>query len=196
MQGGQREVRAAVPSAARRTGAALWHSRVGTPWTARLDTVEFVKQREVLGRRLFVVEFETDHVRLGPTTMRRIVQAERVGGAWIARGVTGGAAGGDLQVREPHVDLGGSWGRFGFCGGGRVHDPGSLIGRVRLRFESRAECEDDTEAGWVLFFTDRPVRRPQAIVELVDPAGEIVASYGWPPQRDLQQTLLARLPRR
>jgi len=196
MQGGQREVRATVPAAARRTGAALWHSRVGTPWTARLDTVEFVKQREVLGRRLFVVEFEADHVRNGLTTMQRIVQAERLGGSWIARGVTGAGIGGDLQVQEPHVNLGGSWGRFGFCGGGRVHDPASLIDRVRLRFESGIECEDDTEAGWVLFYTDRPVRRPQAKVELVDASGQTVASYGWPPQRDLPQTLLARLPRR
>jgi hypothetical protein len=190
-----REAHTVAPVLAGRTRPTSWHTRSGVPWTAQLDSVEFVKQREVLGCRLFVVAFEADHVRLGPVTMHMIVRAERDRGGWVARSVSGGAGGGEARPREPHVNLGGSWGRFGFCGGGEVHAARADIARVRLRFGNGVECEDDTAAGWVLFYTDRPVERPHATVELLDGAGEIVASYEWPPRRDLPQTLLRRIAR-
>ena len=111
-----------------------------------------------------------------------------------------GGGGGDhghlpAPVRaEPHVDLVGTWGRFGFCGGGRVHAAGADVARVRLHFGDQVECEDDTETGWVLFYSPRPLQRPHAAIELLDAAGDIVTTYPWPPQRDLTQVLLARIP--
>jgi hypothetical protein len=165
-------------------------------WTmAHLDTVEFVKQREVLGQRLFVVRFVAEHTRSGTTAMHVILRAERVGRSWIVRGGGGGGFATAPAGREPRVDLGGTWGRFGFCGGGRVHDTSEAVARVRLRFTNGIECEDDTETGWVLFYSDRPVQRPHASVELLADDGELVTASIWPPQRDLTQTLLARIPR-
>ena len=90
--------------------------------------------------------------------------------------------------------LGGSWGRFGFCGGGRVCGATPEIVGVRLRFSNGIELEDDIEHGWTLFFTDRPVERPSAVVELVDATGTAVASHEWPAGHDLPDALRRRIP--
>src|SRR5262249_60336066 len=80
------------------------------PWTADLGTVDFLKEREVLGRRLFAVAFEAEHVRRGPTQMTMLVRADRIGRAWIARRLTGATGSGELPATAPRVNLGGSWG--------------------------------------------------------------------------------------
>jgi hypothetical protein len=163
------------------------------PWTADLGTVDFLKQREVLGVRLFVVAFEAEHERRGFTQMTALIRADRFGKSWIARRITGASGAGNVPAAGPRVDLGGSWGGHGFCGGGRVDPAGTDVGRVRLRFANGVELEDDTEGGWVLFFTNRPVERPNATVELLDPGGEVISSFDWPWSPDLPEELRRRI---
>jgi hypothetical protein len=164
------------------------------PWRANLETVEFLKEREVLGRRLFAVGFQADHNRFGRLQMTMLVRAERIGRNWVARGVSGGG-GSTPAWTEPRVNLGGSWGRQGFCGGGKVHPAGAEVERDRLRFDNGVELEDDTRGGWVIFYTDQPVERPSATVELLDSKGDIVAGYAWPSRIGLDEALISRLPR-
>lgn len=167
----------------------------GAPWTAHLDTVEILKERQILGRRVYVVSFEADHLRAGRLAMTMVVRAERTPGAgWVARGISAGASVPEPQLDAPRVLLGGSWGHFGFCGGGRVCAATPDLERVRLRFGSGIELEDDTEGGWVVFFTDRPVERPAAVVELLDAAGTAIASHQWPAGHDLPDALRRRIP--
>jgi hypothetical protein len=167
----------------------------GAPWTAHLDTVVILKERAILGRRVYVVGFEADHLRAGRLPMTMVVRAERVPGkGWMARGISAGASVPEPEVDQPRVLLGGSWGRFGFCGGGRVCGATDEIERVRLTFGNGIELEDDTEAGWVLFFTDRPVERPAAIVSLLDRDGVAVATHQWPAGPDLPDSLRRRIP--
>ena len=138
----------------------------------------------MLGRRLYVVAFEADHRRAGRLEMTMVVRAERVPDVgWVARGISAGASVPEPVLETPRVLLGGSWGRFGFCGGGRVCAATPDIVRARLRFGNGIELEDDTEAGWALFFTDVPVERPEAVVELLNEHGEPVATHQWPPAR-------------
>jgi hypothetical protein len=153
-----------------------------------LDTVEFVKQREALGCRLYVVEFDDGNGR----TLYEIVRVVRHGRTWTARAAAVGAWA-EPRSPFPWVSLNATWGSFGFCGGGRVHATDAEVARVRVRFASGVECEDDTDDGWVLFYDDRPVRRPRATVELLDPDGQLVRSFGWP-ERDLATALLERIP--
>ena len=167
----------------------------GRPWTADLDTVDFLKQREVHGRRLFVVAFEAEHVRRGFVQMTALVRADRFGKDWIARRITGASGSGDLAPTAPSVNLGGSWGKHGFCGGGKVNAAGADVARVRIRFGNGVELEDDTAGGWVLFFTNRPVERPNAEVELLDPDGGVLSSFHWPWSPDLAEALRRRIPR-
>ena len=168
----------------------------GAPWTAHLDTVEILKEREILSRRVYVVGFEADHLRAGRMPMTMVVRAERVTGTgWVARGIGAGARTLEPSLAEPRVLLGGSWGRFGFCGGGRVYAGTAAVDRARLRFGNGVELEDDTEGGWVLFFTDQPVERPAATVELLDADGTVVARHEWPARPDLPEALLRRIPR-
>src|SRR5580765_7414237 len=125
----------------------------GAPWTAHLDTVEILKERPILGRRVYVVRFEADHLRAGRLPMTMVVRAERTPGAgWVARGISAGASVPEPELDEPRVLLGGSWGRFGFCGGGRICAATPEIEHVRLRFGNGIELEDDVECGWALFF--------------------------------------------
>ena len=164
------------------------------PWSANIHTLELLKEREVLGRRLFVVSFEAEHVRHGLLPMTILVRAERARGTWRARKMSGvGGTGGGTS--EPRVQLGGSWGRHGFCGGGRVHAARGEVARVRLSFDNGVVLEDETDAGWVLFLTDRPVERPQATVELLDARGDVIASSTWPWEPSLPETLLRQIAR-
>jgi hypothetical protein len=177
-----------VPSSATSAGSA--------PWTADLDTVEFLKEREILGRRVYVVSFEADHLRAGRLPMTMVVRAERVTGlGWVARGISAGAGLAEPPLVEPRVLLSGSWGRFGFCGGGKLCGQTAGIEYARLRFTNGIELDDDTENGWVLFFTDQPVERPAATVELLDTHGAVVAIHEWPARLDLPAALRRRIPR-
>ena len=167
----------------------------GAPWSAHLDTVEILKERSILGRRVYVVRFQADHLRAGRLEMTMVVRAERTPGAgWVARGISAGASVPEPELDAPRVLLGGSWGRFGFCGGGRVCAAPPGVEHVRLRFSNGIELEDDTEQGWALFFTDQPVERPAAIVELLDATGTAVASHQWPAGPGLPDALRRRIP--
>src|SRR5437870_6430574 len=167
----------------------------GRPWTADLGTVDFLKEREVLGRRLFVVAFEAEHAHHGFLQMTVLVRADRIGKTWIARRITGASGSGELPSTAPRVDLGGSWGGHGFCGGGRVEPAGADVARVRVRFANGVELDDDTDGSWVLFFTDRPVERPNAEVDLLDPDDEVISSFDWPWSPDLPDELRRRIRR-
>jgi hypothetical protein len=168
----------------------------GPPWSARLDTIEFLKERVIGHRHVYAIGFEADHPRAGRVEMTMVVRAERVSGlGWVARGISAGTDVGEPDVTEPRVYLGGSWGRFGFCGGGKVYAAGAEVARVRLRFATGVELEADAEGGWVLFFTDEPVERPDATVELLDRNGEVLAAHEWPPRPDLADELRRRIPR-
>jgi hypothetical protein len=166
----------------------------GRQWTADLGTLDFLKQREVEGRRLFVVAFEAEHVRRGPLQMTALVRADRIGSTWIARRITG-ASGTDPSPHTPSVNLGGSWGRHGFCGGGKVQTAGKEVARVRVRFANGVELEDGADAGWVLFFTSRPVERPNAEVELLDARDGVLSRFDWPWAPDLPDALRRRVRR-
>src|SRR5262249_23199385 len=86
-------------------------------WPAHLRTVHFLKQRQVQGVCLFAVAFEAEHERRGFMQMAALVRADRIGGTWMARRITGASGSGELPSTAPRVNLGGSWGRHGFCGG-------------------------------------------------------------------------------
>jgi hypothetical protein len=163
------------------------------PWSADTDTVEILKQRDVLGRRLYVVSFTADHCRHGSISMTMLVRADRFGKAWVARLMTGASGIGDAAPTQPHVNLAGSWGRHGFCGGGKVQSAGADVTAVRVRFANGIELEDDATAGWVLFFTDSPVERPSAVVELLDRDGAVAASHDWPWSPELPELLRSRI---
>jgi hypothetical protein len=169
--------------------------RPGTnrPWTADADTIDVLKERTVLGRRLYAVGFDAEHVRKGQTHMTMLVRAEPAGDGWVARSMSGVSGPADLPRKGPRVKLGGSWGRFGFCGGGPV-EADDRVERVGMRFANGVELEDDTHGGWVLFFTDRPVERPDATVDLLDHAGESLARFEWPWSHDLPDLLRQRIP--
>jgi hypothetical protein len=167
----------------------------GPPWRPRLETLAFLKEREILDRHVCVVGFEADHVRTGTQPMTMVLRAERVAGlGWVARASSSGGAH-EATSTGPRLDLTGSWGSFGFCGGGRVHAFGASVARVRLRFTTGVELDDDARAGWVVFFTDEPVESPDATIELLDPAGDVVATHEWPPRPDLADELRRRIPR-
>src|SRR4051794_36013174 len=106
----------------------------GAPGGAHPDTGEILQEGQILRPRVYVVGFLADHQRRGRVAMTMVVRAERVGGlGWIARGISAGMDPPDPQLDEPRVLLSGSWGRFGFCGGGKVYGAGAEIDRVRLR---------------------------------------------------------------
>jgi hypothetical protein len=189
---GERVRSPALVSAGARTARQPFANR---PWTADLGTVDILKQREVLGRRLFVVAFEAEHVHRGLTQMTALVRADRIGKTWMARRITGASGSGELPSSAPRVNLGGSWGGHGFCGGGRVEAAGADVVRVRVRFANGVELEDDTEGGWVLFFTDQPVERPNAEVELLDSSSVVISSFDWPWAPDLPEELHRRIRR-
>jgi len=184
------------PAVVRARVAAAKQPFQSRPWTADLATVEFLKEREVFGRKLYVVAFEADHERRGHTTMTLLARVDRFASGWVARRITGASGSGDLAPTAPRVNLGGSWGRHGFCGGGKVYPGDADVARVRVRFTNGVELDDDTGGGWVLFFTNRPVERPNAKVELLDAEGIVLSSFDWPWSPDLPDVLRRRARRR
>jgi hypothetical protein len=66
---------------------------------------------------------------------------------------------------------------------------------VRVHFANGVELEDTSDAGWVLFFTSRPVERPNAQVELLNARGDLLSRFDWPWAPDLPEALRRRIPR-
>ena len=180
----------ALVRAGARTSPEPFHGR---SWTADLNTVDFLKERAFAGRRLFVVAFEAEHVRRGFLPMTMLVRADRYGPTWVARRITGASGAGELPPTIPSVNLGGSWGKHGFYGGGKVNAAGADVARVRVRFGNGVELEDTADNDWVLFFTSRPVERPNAEVEVLDPRGALLSSFHWPWSPDLPDELRRQL---
>lgn len=75
---------------------------------------------------------------------------------------------------KPSVDLAGWWGPDRFYAGGDVLTD-QPISRVRLTSRNGTTLKDNTEAGVVLFLTDRTIDLPVTL-ELRDDAGQVLAS--------------------
>ena len=128
--------------------------------------------------------------------MTMVVRAERTPGAgWVARGISAGAS-----VPEPELDDAARPAR-------RQLGPLRLLRRrprLRARRPRSSACASASatgsssrttpSSGWALFFTDRPVERPAAIVELLDATGTAVASHQWPAGPELPDALRRRIP--
>lgn len=145
--------------------------RRGHPFSALPDTIRCVKQRAIAGRRLYAVTFESRQPF--PAQWRWLIAAEEEDDGWVARGGAGGAGEGPRHD-EPWVNLAGWWGPDRFYAGGDVLTD-QPISRVRLTSRNGTTLEDNTEAGVVLFLTDRTIDLPVTL-ELRDDADQVRAS--------------------
>jgi hypothetical protein len=98
-----------------------------------------------------------------------------------AQHVFGGAGGAGEAPRRstPWVNLGGGGWPDRFFAGGRIHDAGTEIDHVELRFANGITLHDDIEEGIALFITDQTVALP-AIVALINPSGKEIATHPLP----------------
>lgn len=144
----------------------------GAPFVADPDSVRFLKERGIPGRRLFAVAFDDER---GERWFWLVGAEQDETGAWLARGGAGGSGLSPERV-EPWVNLAGWWGLEGFYAGGEVKPAGADVARVRLRCANEVELEDDADGGVVLFLTDRAAQTP-VTVEICDSNGNILGSY-------------------
>jgi hypothetical protein len=135
----------------------------GHPFSAIPDTIRCLKQRAIAGRRLYEVTFESQQP--SPAQWQWLIAAEQEDHGWVARGGAGGA-GESPRRNEPWVNLAAWWGPDRFYAGGEVLSD-QPIARVRLTSRDGTMLEDDTEAGVVLFLTDRTIDLPVTL-ELCD----------------------------
>ncbi len=143
----------------------------GHPFSAHPETIRCLKNRAIAGRRLYAVTFESQQPF--PAQWRWLIAAEQEDHGWVAKGGAGGAGEGPRR-NEPWVNLAGWWGPNRFYAGGELLSD-QPISRVRLTSRDGTVLEDDTEAGVVLFLTDRTIDLPVTL-ELRDNAGQIRAS--------------------
>jgi hypothetical protein len=143
----------------------------GHPFSAIPDTILCLKQRAIAGRRLYAVTFESQQPF--PSQWRWLIAAEQEDHGWVASGGAGGAGEGPRR-NEPWVNLAGWWGPNRFYAGGEVLSD-QPISRVRLTSRDGTRLDDDTEAGVVLFLTDRTIDLPVTL-ELRDDADQVRAS--------------------
>jgi hypothetical protein len=143
----------------------------GHPFSAIPDTIRCLKQRAIAGRRLYEVTFESQQP--SPAQWQWLIAAEQEDHGWVARGGAGGA-GESPRRNEPWVNLAAWWGPDRFYAGGEVLSD-QPIARVRLTSRDGTMLEDDTEAGVVLFLTDRTIDLPVTL-ELCDNADQVRAS--------------------
>jgi len=143
----------------------------GHGFSARPETIRRVKERAIVRRRLYAVEFDSDQPF--PAHWRWLIAAEEEDHGWVARGGAGGA--GDAPQRsEPWINIAGWWGTARFYAGGEVlsHQP---ISRVRLTTRDGSTLEDDTGGNVVLFLTDHSIELPVTL-ELFGDSGQVLAS--------------------
>jgi hypothetical protein len=142
------------------------------------DTVRFLKKREAPPRQLWYVTFDADGGWRGEEHWQwTVLVTEEERGQWSAHGVAGGS--GDPPVcGSPWANLGGNWGREGFCAGGTVEDAGKGVARVRLTDAEGRAFEDTVDDGVVLFISDEPVAMPMR-VHLYDAGGRVVGTDEW-----------------
>jgi len=143
----------------------------GPPVFGTPGTIRCVKQRAIAGRRLYAVTFESRQPF--PAQWRWLIAAEEDDDDWVARGGAGRARKGPRarQTLGRSRWLGGP-DRF-YAGGDVLID--QPISRVRLTSRHGTTLKDNTEAGVVLFLTDRTIDLPVTL-ELRDDAGQVLAS--------------------
>ncbi len=137
---------------------------------ARQHPLSELKQRAIAHRRLYLVSFEDQQP--AATQWRWLISVDETDAGWITRGGAGG--GGDAPHRDhPWINLAGWWGTNRFCAGGELLS-GDEVAAVRLTTHDGTILDDDTEAGIVLFLTDRTTEVPVGL-ELLDGSGRVVA---------------------
>lgn len=142
----------------------------GHPFTAGHDSIRCLKQRAIAHRRLYLVSFEDQQP--AATQWRWLISVDETDAGWITRRGAGG--GGDAPHRDhPWINLAGWWGTNRFCAGGELLS-GDEVAAVRLTTHDGTILDDDTEAGIVLFLTDRTIEVPVGL-ELLDGSGRVVA---------------------
>jgi hypothetical protein len=172
----------ATTSSGRRTGLYTRGHSDAPAFTADLDSLEFLKEREILGVHFVVLSFDSvdiypDRGRMSVQGVFRVEVSEQ--GGWRVSSPFGANPVQDVPKRtRPWVNLAGSGGPRRFFWSGIVHPGGSEIAGVRLSSSSGLQLEDDTEARWVIFFTDQQIEWPVTI-ELLDPRGALVETHEW-----------------
>jgi hypothetical protein len=167
---------------------------VPTPFTVDLDTVRFLKERQVLGRHLFAVSFETtSHVLSGARHEMglMIVAVPHEGVGWRAERACGIPSGTRASSTKPRVELGAQWNLSdGFYGAARIYRADAHVTSVRLRFPDGTAAAADPEDDLALFFVAQPHadRSPAAphmpqTIELLD-GEDVIATQ---PARQLPQ---------
>jgi len=136
-------------------------------------TVRFRKSRAFAGSQLHEVEFATRNGRRQRILVRTWQES---GGSWVADPI-GGGGGPDPNRPKPWVNFAAQWSTDLFAAGGRVTGAGSEPAHlVRLTFADGTVLEDMVHNGIVLFFSTPGVTFPAA-VQILDAAGDILASY-------------------
>jgi len=150
--------------------SAISHGGMG----AKAETIRFLKERSLPGRKVLAGTFENQAGRMMNFT-QYLMQNEQ--GEWEVRGGSGGGEGGSRLVREqPWVNLGGGGWPNDFYAGGHVIDNGSGVARIRLVAANGTILEDSVEDGIVLFLSEQPVDIPLQ-AELYDHHGKRVANH-------------------
>ena len=144
---------------------------------AKPETIRFLQERSIPHHQLHEVIFEDEQGR-GNHWFCLVMQHEQ--GRWQFQ--TGGGGGiSDHHMPErshPWVNLAGGWGRE-FWAGGRVHDNGHGVERVRMVAANGSVLEDIVQDGVVMFVTNQHVQVPVQ-VELYDHSGTIVGTHTFP----------------
>jgi hypothetical protein len=148
----------------------------GVGCVADLDTLRFVKHRQVGERHAFYVTFAAEHPRLGLLEMKYACPVEPApDGGWRTFGGAGGAGTRSSCATQPGVNLGGGGWPDHFYAGGEIYRAGGDIARVELRFANGVTLNDDADADVALFTTESSVQLPATAV-LLDSAGTEIRS--------------------
>lgn len=151
--------------------------RRGGGLAAKAATVQFLQERCLPDRQIHLVGFENETGQ-----QEQWICCIKVGtrGAWQFAGGAGGAHAGEeapLPRRgTPSVNLAAGWRGDLFWAGGRVHNKGLDVVRVRLIAANHVILEDLVQDGLVLFVPDQAVQRPLQ-AELYDRSGTVVGTH-------------------
>jgi hypothetical protein len=151
-------------------------SRVGVPRGLRapdLQSVRFLKERGIPGRRLFAVTVDDD---LGDRWFALACLEQDPQGGWRQHG---GVEGPDRPVvgrEEPWLNLGAVWDAEHFFAGGQIQGAAADIAVVRLVWPDGFTLEDDAASGAALFLAARVPQGP-ARAEFYNAAGVLIASH-------------------
>ena len=143
----------------------------GVGFVVNLETLRFVKHRQVGERHVFYVTFTAAHPRLGRLEMRYIYPVEPApDGGWRTSGGAGGVHAFSGRATHPAVNLGGGGWPDHFYAGGEIYRAGVAIEKVELRFVNGVTLTDAADMNVALFITESAVELPATAV-LLGPAG-------------------------